>query len=167
MRTCSRTQGQIPPQVHAPCLNSAVESISGQPSRQSVIALLSRAQLPTSDITDELLESFFFAGQRTNPLGIVGLELSPPHALLRSLVVKAEARSGGLGSRLLEHAEERARARGVHRIYLLTTTGASFFAARGYEGVARRDAPPFIRSSAEFASLCPASSAFMVKHLQE
>ena len=148
-------------------MKSTVESIADQPSRQGVIALLNGAQLPTSDITDELLETFFFAGERTNPLGIVGLELSPPHALLRSLVVKAEARSGGLGSRLLEHAEERARARGVHRIYLLTTTADSFFAARGYAGTNRSDAPPFIGSSAEFASLCPANATFMVKHLQE
>ena len=148
-------------------MNPAMEPISGQPSRQGVIALLSRAQLPTSDITDELLERFYFAGERTDPLGIVGLELSRPHALLRSLVVKAEARSGGLGSRLLEHAEEQARARGAHRIYLLTTTAEPFFAARGYAGANRSDAPPFIRSSAEFASLCPASAAFMVKHLQE
>jgi amino-acid N-acetyltransferase len=148
-------------------MKCAVESIADQPSRQGVIALLGRAQLPTSDITDELLESFFFAGERTNPLGIVGLELSPPHALLRSLVVKADARSGGLGSRLLEHAEEHARARGVRRVYLLTTTAQAFFAARGYAGANRSEAPPFIRSSTEFASLCPANAAFMVKQLQE
>jgi amino-acid N-acetyltransferase len=148
-------------------MKSAVESIAHQPSRQGVIALLGGAQLPTSDITDELLETFFFAGERTNPLGIVGLELSPPHALLRSLVVKADAQSSGLGSRLLDHAEQHARARGVNRVYLLTTTAESFFAARGYADADRSDAPPFIRSSTEFASLCPASAAFMVKHLQE
>jgi amino-acid N-acetyltransferase len=144
-----------------------MERVADRPSRLAAIALLSRADMPTSDITEELLENFFYAGERDTPSGLVGLEISPPHALLRSLVVEAEARSSGLGSRLLGHAEERARARGVHRIYLLTTTAEAFFAARGYASAQRTAAPPFIRSSAEFASLCPASAAFMVKHLQE
>jgi amino-acid N-acetyltransferase len=138
-----------------------------RPSRDAAIALLSRAGLPTSDITEELLENFFFTGEPNKPLAMVGLDISPPDALLRSLVVEEHARSAGLGSRLLERAEERARARGVQRIYLLTTTAESFFAARRYVRAERNQAPPFIRTSAEFASLCPASAAFMVKDLQE
>ena len=144
-----------------------MERVADRPSHRAAIALLSRAGLPTSDITEALLDNFFYAGERDAPLGIVGLEVSSPHALLRSLVVEADARDSGLGSRLLAHAEQHARVRGVHRIYLLTTTAESFFARRGYAGADRSDAPAFVRSSAEFASLCPASAAFMVKHLQE
>jgi amino-acid N-acetyltransferase len=35
----------------------------------------------------------------------------------------------------------------------------------GYRRVDRAEAPPSIQSTREFAGLCPASSAFMVKRL--
>ncbi|HEX7116126.1 MAG TPA: arsenic resistance N-acetyltransferase ArsN2 [Steroidobacter sp.] len=140
-------------------------TITARPSLPVAVALLKQAGLPSEDLTEERLEEFFQAGDPTAPLGIVGLELSPPHGLLRSLVVDARARSGGLGSRLLTHAEAHARSRGVRSLYLLTTTAEAFFAARGYARADRSEAPPFIRSSAEFTALCPASAAFMVKRL--
>ena len=113
------------------------------------------------------MDEFFLAGDPTTPLGIVGLELSPPYGLLRSLVVDARARRRGVGSRLLAHAEAHARSRGVRWLYLLTTSAEAFFAARGYAFVDRSEAPQIIRFSTEFTTLCPASAAFMVKHLQE
>jgi amino-acid N-acetyltransferase len=131
------------------------------------VALLQQAGLPIEDLTEERLEEFFVAGDPAAPLGMVGLELSPPYGLLRSLVVEPRARSGGLGSRLLAHAEAHARSRGVRSLYLLTTTAEAFFAARGYSRADRSTAPASIQSSAEFSALCPASAAFMVKHFQE
>jgi len=142
-------------------------SIAARPSLAAAIALLQRAGLPVEDLTEERLEEFFQAGDPSAPIGMVGLELSPPHGLLRSLVVEPHARSGGLGSRLLAHAEAHARSRGVRSLYLLTTTAEAFFGARGYVRADRREAPPFIRSSPEFTALCPESAAFMVKHLPE
>ncbi|SRR5690606_3620658 len=140
-------------------------TIAAHPPLSAAAALLQRAGLPSEDLTDEHLKQFFVAGDPDSPLGIVGLELSPPHALLRSLVVDAQARGRGLGSRLLAHAEAHARSRGVRSLYLLTTTAAAFFAAHGYAFADRSEAPSIIRSSAEFTSLCPATAAFMVKHL--
>ncbi len=58
-----------------------------------------------------------------------------------------------------------ARSQGVRDVYLLTTTAEDFFARRGYVRIGREKAPRTIRSTREFADLCPASSAFMVKHL--
>lgn len=139
--------------------------IAREPDRQAATRLLRHAQLPTADITDQLLDNFFFAGTPDAPIGIVGLELEGPYALLRSLAVDPSARLSGLGSQLLAHAERHAQASGVRTLYLLTTTAESFFAKRGYSRVARSEAPPFIGSSAEFATLCPASAAFMLKHL--
>ena len=140
-------------------------AIGSKPTFVAVTTLLSSAQLPTTDIKEELLENFFFAGTLDQPIGIIGLELSPPHALLRSLVVDASVRASGVGSQLLERAEQHARANGVRTVYLLTNTAESFFARRGYSRVPRAEAPPAISSSAEFASLCPASAAFMAKTL--
>jgi amino-acid N-acetyltransferase len=66
---------------------------------------------------------------------------------------------------LTDHAEQYAASMGVRSIYLLTTTAEAFFKRLGYEHIERSQAPPSIQRTREFASLCPASSAFMVKSL--
>lgn len=137
--------------------------IRGRPPRSAAAALLKTQELPVSDITDEHLEHFFFVGADGSPTGLVGLEIYGTDALLRSLVVDANARCKGLGSSLVEHAEQYASSKGVRSIYLLTTTAEAFFNRLGYERVDRSQAPPSIERTREFASLCPASSAFMVK----
>jgi amino-acid N-acetyltransferase len=85
--------------------------------------------------------------------------------LLRSLVVAENARGKGLGSTLIDHAEQYAASKGVRSIYLLTTTAEALFERLGYERIERSNAPPSIERTREFAGLCPASSAFMSKQL--
>jgi len=77
----------------------------------------------------------------------MGLELYDAEALLRSLVVRGAARSSGLGTALVAHAENYARLHGVHSLYLLTTTAEAFFARRGYHRIDRTVAPAVIRST--------------------
>lgn len=125
--------------------------------------LLDGAGLPTSDLADVDLRDFFFAGARDAPVGLVGLQIVAPDALLRSLVVDVKHRSAGLGSQLVACAEEYSRSRGVRSIYLLTTTAERFFSARGYTCVDRSTVPDSISATREFADICPASSAFMLK----
>jgi amino-acid N-acetyltransferase len=136
------------------------------PERASVVRLLERASLPTADLTDVDMRSFFYAGSSSAPIGIIGVQLYDTHALLRSLVVSDEHRARGLGSALVVRAEQHARERGVRTMSLLTTTAERFFLSRGYRVAARDSAPAAIRATAEFASLCPASSAFLSKHLE-
>jgi amino-acid N-acetyltransferase len=139
--------------------------IRGRPPRSTATALLESQGLPVSDIADEHLEHFFFVGSDGSPSGLVGLELYGTDALLRSLVVGEDARGNGLGSTLVEHAERYAASQGIRSIYLLTTTAESFFKRLGYERIDRSHAPPVIKETREFAGLCPASSAFMLKAL--
>jgi N-acetylglutamate synthase-like GNAT family acetyltransferase len=139
--------------------------IRSRPPRSMATELLAGADLPFSDLTDEHLEHFFFTGSDSSPTGLVGLEIHGTDALLRSLVVCAPARAAGLGSVLVKHAEDYARSNQVHAIYLLTTTAESFFERRGYRRIDRGQAPPSIRSTREFATLCPASSALFIKQL--
>jgi amino-acid N-acetyltransferase len=87
--------------------------IRGRPLRSTAVALLQAQGLPVSDITDEHLEHFFFVGSDGSPTGLVGLELYGTDALLRSLVVGENARSQGLGSALVEHAEQHAASSGT------------------------------------------------------
>jgi amino-acid N-acetyltransferase len=140
--------------------------IRGRPPRSTAVALLQAQGLPVSDITDEHLEHFFFVGSDGSPTGLVGLELYGTDALLRSLVVAENVRSKGLGSALIDHAEQYAASKSVRSIYLLTTTAEAFFKRLGYERIERSKAPPTIERTREFAGLCPASSAFMLKSLK-
>lgn len=140
-------------------------TIRARPLRTTVAALLDAADLPSADLTDWHMEHFFFCGNPEAPNGLVGMELCGASALLRSLVVEPDTRATGLGSALVEHAEAHARAHGAKAMYLLTTTAAGFFEHRGYAVAARDSAPAEIRATREFADICPASSAFMVKHL--
>ncbi len=139
--------------------------IRGRPPRSTAVALLQAQGLPVSDITDEHLEHFFFVGSDGSPSGLVGLEIYGSDALLRSLVVGENARGQGVGSTLTDHAEQYAASKGVRSIYLLTTTAEAFFNRLGYERIERSQAPPSIQRTLEFANLCPASSALMVKSL--
>jgi len=139
--------------------------IRGRPLRATAVAFLQAQDLPVADITDEHLEHFFFVGSDGAPTGLVGLEIYGPVALLRSLVVGANARRKGLGSALVEHAEQYAGSKRVRSIYLLTTTAEAFFKRLGYDRIDRSQAPSCIERTREFASLCPANSAFMAKSL--
>jgi amino-acid N-acetyltransferase len=133
------------------------------PSLRGVIALLQAAGLPTSDLTEGHLSSFLFSGSSADPNGIVGLEFLGSEALLRSLVVTPALRATGLGVALVNHAEAYARGVGVDSMFLLTTTAESFFKRLGYITTDRSTAPVSIGATREFADICPASSAFMVK----
>ena len=139
--------------------------IIARPPESTVRRLLSEAELPTSDITPEKLETFFACESDGKLEGVVGLELYGTVGLLRSLAVSSRCRSRGLGSALLMHAEAVAQARGIVWLYLLTTTAERFFRGLGYETVPRELAPPEIQRTSEFSTICPVSSAFMVKRI--
>ena len=146
-------------------MNSNPLPISQQPPRTAAMALLARENLPATDLTDLHLKRYFYTGTPDAPTGMVGLEVYGAVALLRSLVVSADARSAGIGAALVVHAEEHASAHGVQSLYLLTITAEAFFARRGYHRIDRSVAPMAIRSTREFAGLCAASSVFMFKRL--
>ena len=135
------------------------------PDESAVKQLLSESGLPIEDITSQHLRHFFGCGSGPELEGLVGLELYGEVALLRSLAVAAARRGSGLGSQLVEHVERYARDQGVKSLYLLTTTAEAFFLRFGYARLPREEAPEAIKSTKEFAGICPVSSAFMVKHL--
>ena len=140
-------------------------ALSPGPPLQAVKSLLASANLPSSDLTESHRPDFYYAGDADAPTGLVGLEIFGEVALLRSLVVGEAQRGQGLGARLLRHAEAQARAQGVRRMFLLTTTAAPFFARHGYSHAAREAAPPAIRATSEFTGLCPATATFMTRTL--
>ena len=121
----------------------------------AIVALLSAAGLPVEDLTEAKLDAFVVAAEGEVHVGVVGLEIHEPDALLRSLAVERRHRSRGLGARLVDAIENEARARGVTALYLLTTTATTFFERMGYTAHDRAAVPSSIAATTEFSSLCP------------
>jgi len=127
--------------------------------------LLTLCGLPHEDITPEHLRHFWVVKEKGEILGTVGLEILGPSGLLRSLAVNPRFRKRGFASELTNKAEEYAASLKIEKLYLLTVTAESFFGKRGYQKMERISVPPEIQGTAEFQSLCPASSVCMVKVL--
>src|SRR4051812_45872682 len=107
------------------------------PQSAQLAQFLAACKLPVSDIAPSASLQFFAHSAGGELLGVVGLELYPPFALLRSLAVSPARRGSGLGRALVTFAERQAAAQGIASLYLLTTTAAPFFTALGYTDTAR------------------------------
>jgi amino-acid N-acetyltransferase len=130
-----------------------------------VLALaLGAAGLPAADLR-EPGRAFFGLSNDDGPIGFIGIEGGGADRLLRSLVVLPSRKRQGFGGLLVAHAEAFARQDGVERLHLLTQTVPDFFRARGYQPAERARAPASIASTAQFASLCPASAAYLAKDI--
>lgn len=135
------------------------------PVADDVLALaLGAAGLPTDDLR-EPGRSFFGLSDDAGPIGFIGIEGTGGDRLLRSLVVLPSRKRRGFGGLLVAHAEAFARQDDVERLHVLTQTVPDFFRARGYRPADRATARASIASTAQFASLCPASAAYLVKDI--
>ncbi len=127
--------------------------------------LLSASDLPVADMDSP--QSILLFGRRSDRelVGVVGLELYGPEALLRSLAVSPSYRNRGIGKSLAAFAETQAASHGVQSMFLLTASAESFFSRLGYEVASRDEAPSSIRNTTQFSGLCPSSATFMRKNL--
>ncbi len=132
----------------------------------SIRQLLEQSGLPSSDLTPELLQHFLVWREGATLTAVIGLELLGDTALLRSLAVSGTRQGGGIGRQMVQAAETLARNHGIGTLYLLTTTAERYFAGLGYRHTPRDAAPPALRATPQFSSLCPASSSFMLKDLR-
>lgn len=126
----------------------------------SVERLLVANGLPIAGVADALC-TFIVAEHEGEIVGVVGLELCRDHGLLRSTAVDPAYRDRGLGRALVERIIAEAEARGIHALYLLTTTAERYFPSFGFVATTRDAVPPPIRDTIEFASACPASATVM------
>ena len=131
-----------------------------EPTDAGLIAALRAEGLPAPDAG-----RYFSADHSGAVVGYVGLEGEGRDLLLRSLVVLADRKARGLGARVLAAAEIVAGNMGAARLHLLTTTAEPFFARNGYRTANRQTAPEAMRRTREFAGLCPASAAYLIKDL--
>ena len=123
-------------------------------------ALLRSNGLPDAGVA-ERLETTLVAIENGTLVGTSALELFADGALLRSLAVTADRRSGGVGTLLVRAALAIASRSAPGDVYLLTTTADRYFPRFGFARVGREDVPAGVGSSDEFVSACPASAVIM------
>lgn len=97
---------------------------------------------------------------------VAGLEVCCDNALLRSVAVRPEWRSRGLGRELVGRVVAEAQARGLDTLYLLTNTAERYFPRFGFAPVARDAVPADVRETVEFKTACCASAVAMARPLR-
>ena len=128
----------------------------------AICALLAGAGLPDEDIGAHLA-TLLVGEQRRAVVAAGALEPLGTTALLRSVVVAPRFRGRGWGLRMTRRLLDSAQRLGMHDVYLLTTTAADFFSAVGFARVPRDSAPVTVRSTRQFAALCPETAVLMCR----
>ena len=125
---------------------------------------LTEAHLPHDDLASQL-PRFIVASDGEVMVGVIGLEVYGHIGLLRSLVVRSDVRSRGIGRELIERLCKDAAVQGVQDLYLLTVDAKDYFARRGFKSIERALAPTAIRTTRQFDELCPSSAVLMHRSL--
>jgi len=133
---------------------------AGAEEMDALRAALVEAELPVDDIS-EPGRLFFRLDGKADFVAWAGLELHRSDALVRSVVIGAQERGTGRGTRLVRELIDEARRLGISRLWLLTTSAASFFARFGFKEVSRDVVPAVIRGTREFRDICPTSATCM------
>ena len=129
-----------------------------------VALFLKHHELAIDDI-DPTLPGFFVADEGGDLVGTVGVELLGKLGLLRSLAVSRTSQGQGLGKQLYEQALKYAKAHGIEKLYLLTTTAETFFAHNGFVRIERQTVPEEIKQTEQYSRICPDSAIIMEKML--
>jgi N-acetylglutamate synthase-like GNAT family acetyltransferase len=126
-----------------------------------MLELLENSGLPTSGVAEQL-DTFVVVESEGRVVGVGGIELHDGGiALLRSIAVTEDRRSRGIASAICDRLETDALRHGIDRIYLLTETARPFFESRGYQPLARDQAPATVARCEEFKTLCPETAVLM------
>jgi len=120
-------------------------------------------------VLDQFWSSYFVIpapGPDAALVGCVALEVIDEVALLRMLAVVPERRGEGLGYLLVETATERARARGVKHLYLVTDGAQNYFGEKlGFAVVDRKNIDGKIAATAEYMLARSKDAMWMRKEL--
>ena len=126
----------------------------------AIKALLVESSLPTAGVEDHW-KTFLIARDGDVMVGCGGAEAYQFAALIRSIAVKPDYRSHGIGRRLVRQLLDRLASRGLREFYLLTTTAEEYFKKRGFKPIDRDEVHPQLLSSREFQDACPSTAICM------
>jgi N-acetylglutamate synthase-like GNAT family acetyltransferase len=120
----------------------------------TMLALLEAAHLPAMELEDHL-ENFVVAAAGGRVVGCGGLETYDgcDAGLVRSMVIDEPLRSSGLGARILTWVLERARVKGIKRLFLFTVDAAPFYERFGFLRVTLDDFPACARGSGQYRAV--------------
>ena len=124
-----------------------------------ILTLLGECGLPENGVADHVA-TFIVARDGDRLAGCSGSEPYQFAALIRSVAVHPDYRSGGLGRRLVREMLDRLASRGLREFYLLTSTAEDFFKRRGFKPIDRDEVHPQLLGSQEF-TVCPSSAVCM------
>jgi len=128
---------------------------------EAITRLLKINDLPFLDIQESAIE-FIVAKNDSELIGCVGLEKHGTEGLLRSFAVENDFRNKGIGKEMYNRLLGYATQNHIKTLHLLTNTAKDYFSKTGFIIANRSKAPELISKTREFASLCPASSVYMV-----
>jgi len=151
--------------------NEAIASIRPSTIRDlpGIERLLTESSLPTAGVAEMLTNdasSFYVAeasGQEEAIVGVAGVEACGDNALLRSVAVRPEWRSRGVGNELVSRIVSDAESRGLNALYLLTLTAERYFPRFGFERIERSTVPAGVADTVEFKSACPDTATVMMR----
>ncbi|GAB4065395.1 arsenate reductase (glutaredoxin) [Ancylobacter sonchi] len=123
------------------------------------------AGLPTDDLRESAGRFFSFRTLGGTLVGYGGFEVHGDDVLLRSILVKEEARGRGIGRNIALLLMSRAFEAGARQAWLLTTSALPFFERIGFKAAARAAAPAAIAATPQAASLCPASAPLLTRRI--
>jgi N-acetylglutamate synthase-like GNAT family acetyltransferase len=147
------------------CDNVLLEQL-GSADVGELATQLRNENLPCEDLLTDQRSFFSFRSNDGTRIGFSGLEWCDGDALLRSVVVTKGFRGRGCGRIVVSKTLQEASKLGVRRVYLLTTTAATFFSQLGFSEIKREGAPEAIAKTKEFAVLCPSSAVLMMRTLK-
>ena len=120
----------------------------------AVETLLSAAGLPLAGAAEAIAAGGVVARDGEAVVGAAAVERFGTAGLLRSVVIAPDRRGTGLGRRVVEAAEQVARAEGIGELYLITETAIDWFPRLGYVPVPREEAAAAVGESIEFTTVC-------------
>jgi len=135
--------------------------------RDEVEGLLRRTDLPPDGLDEQFGEPYSVAVSDGRIVGAAGVEVYGNSGLLRSVAVDPAWQGRGVGAALTRERLRWAEDRGLDAVYLLTNTAAGYFPKLGFEPVPRDEVPEGVRTSLQFASVCPSTASVMVLKLRE
>jgi amino-acid N-acetyltransferase len=143
--------------MKAPALRRAAPS-----DLPAVERLLVDSSLPLDGVAGALGD-FMVAESGDEIVGVAGLEVCSNNALLRSVAVAPQWRSHGVGRALVTNLISDAESRGIHALYLLTTTADHYFPSFGFHTIERAAVPVDIQKTDEFRFACSATATVMCR----
>jgi arsenate reductase (glutaredoxin) len=138
-------------------------SITG--SDPTLVAALTTAKLPTSDVTEAGRSFFAYSTLAGEAVGFGGYELYGQDVLLRSIVVPEAQRSHRIGRNLVPLLLYRAFQKGARKAWVLTTTAEPFFSKIGFKVTERSTAPETILSTRQAKELCPSTAILLSRSI--